>query len=208
MDKKSMTIGCLGAVVVLVVVLVGGGIWMTSSYNSLVQEQEKAKTAFSNIDVILKRNQQNLNSLEQILRRVTTFNQETLENMVAARAKATQITIDPSNCTPQQMQEWSEAQGMLSQAMSRLMVVHEADYPELKGNEQFEKVMVELEGAVNRLSEARRKYNEAVQSYNIKIRSFPVNMIAGMFGFTPMYPYDAPEDVEENTTDFRGLNEN
>ena len=203
MNKKVFAIGCLGIVVLFVI---GIGAWMTSSYNGFVQSQEEAKTAFSNIDVILKRNQQNLNSLEQILRKVTTFNQETLENMVAARAKATQITIDPSNCTPQQMEEWNKAQGALTQALSRLMVVHEADYPELKGNEQFEKVMVELEGAVNRLSEARRKYNQAVQNYNIDIRKFPKNMIAGMFGFTPMYLYEAPSDTEENTTDFSGLN--
>ncbi|MBP3768029.1 MAG: LemA family protein [Prevotella sp.] len=203
MNKKVFAIGCL-SIVVLFVVCVGA--WMTSSYNGFVQSQEEAKTAFSNIDVILKRNQQNLNSLEQILRKVTTFNQETLENMVAARAKATQLTIDPSNCTPQQMEEWNKAQGALTQALSRLMVVHEADYPELKGNEQFEKVMVELEGAVNRLSEARRKYNQAVQSYNISIRTFPKNMIAGMFGFTPMYLYEAPTGTEENTTDFSGLN--
>lgn len=203
MNKKVFAIGCL-SIVVLFVVCVGA--WMTSSYNGFVQSQEEAKTAFSNIDVILKRNQQNLNSLEQILRKVTTFNQETLENMVAARAKATQLTIDPSNCTPQQMEEWNMAQGALTQALSRLMVVHEADYPELKGNEQFEKVMVELEGAVNRLSEARRKYNQAVQSYNISIRTFPKNMIAGMFGFTPMYLYEAPTGTEENTTDFSGLN--
>lgn len=203
MNKKVFAIGCL-SIVVLFVVCVGA--WMTSSYNGFVQSQEEAKTAFSNIDVILKRNQQNLNSLEQILRKVTTFNQETLENMVAARAKATQLTIDPSNCTPQQMEEWNKAQGALTQALSRLMVVHEANYPELKGNEQFEKVMVELEGAVNRLSEARRKYNQAVQSYNISIRTFPKNMIAGMFGFTPMYLYEAPTGTEENTTDFSGLN--
>lgn len=203
MNKKVFAIGCL-SIVVLFVVCVGA--WMTSSYNGFVQSQEEAKTAFSNIDVILKRNQQNLNSLEQILRKVTTFNQETLENMVAARTKATQLTIDPSNCTPQQMEEWNKAQGALTQALSRLMVVHEADYPELKGNEQFEKVMVELEGAVNRLSEARRKYNQAVQSYNISIRTFPKNMIAGMFGFTPMYLYEAPTGTEENTTDFSGLN--
>jgi len=203
MNKKVFAIGCLGIVVLFVVCV---GAWMTSSYNGFVQSQEEAKTAFSNIDVILKRNQQNLNSLEQILRKVTTFNQETLENMVAARAKATQLTIDPSNCTPQQMEEWNKAQGALTQALSRLMVVHEADYPELKGNEQFEKVMVELEGAVNRLSEARRKYNQAVQSYNISIRTFPKNMIAGMFGFTPMYLYEAPTGTEENTTDFSGLN--
>lgn len=203
MNKKVFAIGCL-SIVVLFVVCVGA--WMTSSYNGFVQSQEEAKTAFSNIDVILKRNQQNLNSLEQILRKVTTFNQETLENMVAARAKATQLTIDPSNCTPQQMEEWNKAQGALTQALSRLMVVHEADYPELKGNEQFEKVMVELEGSVNRLSEARRKYNQAVQSYNISIRTFPKNMIAGMFGFTPMYLYEAPTGTEENTTDFSGLN--
>jgi LemA protein len=204
MNKKIIGIGCLGLIVLFTVIV---GFWMSSSYNHLVQSQEQAKTAFSYIDVVLKRNQQNLNSLEQILRKVTSFNQETLEHMVEARAKATQTTIDPSNCTPEQMRQWSQAQGEFSQALGRLMVIHEADYPELKGNEQFSRVMVELEGAVNRLSEARRKYNEAVQSYNIDIRSFPRNLLAGMFGFTPMYLYEAPEGTEQNTTDFSGLNE-
>lgn len=204
MNKKLLGLGSVGAIVVLVI-MVGG--WVMSSYNSLVVEQEKAKTAWSNIDVILKRNQQELNSLEKLLRSAKKFNKEALENMVAARAKATQITIDPSNCTPEQMRQWSQAQGELMSAMSHLMVVHEAEYPELKGNEHYTKTAVALEGAVNRLSEARRKYNDSVQSYMIKTRSFPAVIIAGLFGFGPMYLYEAPQGTEENTTDFSGLDD-
>ena len=204
MNKKLLGLGCLG-IIVLAVIVMGG--WVTSSYNSMVVEQEKAKTAWSNIDVILKRNQQYLNSLEKQLRSVKNFNQQTLENMVAARAKATQINIDTANCTPEQMRQWSQAQGDLTQALSHLMVIHEADYPELQGNEHYTEARIGLEGSVNRLGEARRKYNEAVQSYMIKTRSFPTVILAGIFGFGPMYLYEAPTNTEENTTDFSGLDD-
>ena len=204
MNKKLFGLGCLGAIV-LAVIVVGG--WMMNSYNSMVVSQEEAKTAWSNIDVILKRNQQELNSLEKWLRSAKKFNKEALENMVAARAKATQITIDPSNCTPEQMRQWSQAQGELMSAMSHMMVVHEAQYPELKGNEHYTKTAVALEGAVNRLEVARRNYNEKVQSYMIKTRSFPTVILAGIFGFGPMYLYEAPMGTEENTTDFSGLDD-
>ena len=183
--------------------------WLKGAYNGMVEKQVSAQKEWSNIDVILKRNQQDLNSLEKILKSVKNFNKETLEEMVKARARATQTVIDPSNCTPEQMQAWSNAQGDLERCMQRLMVVatHEADYPELKGNEEFDKVMVRLEGAVNRLAEARRTYNDAVEKYQLEIRSFPKNMIAGMFGFTPMQMYVAPAGTEENTTDFSGLDD-
>ena len=132
------------------------------------------------------------------------YNEETLKEVIEARAKATSITIDPTNCTPEQMQQWSQAQGDFDRALGRLLMVKEA-YPELQANEHFRTVMVELEGSVNRLSEARRKYNECVKEYNTKVRSFPNTIFAGMFGFNVMYPYEAPKDTEENTTDFSGL---
>ena len=183
--------------------------WLKGAYNGMVEKQVSAQKEWSNIDVILKRNQQDLNSLEKILKSVKNFNQETLIEMVKARARATQTVIDPSNCTPEQMQAWSNAQGDLERCMQRLMVVatREADYPELKGNEEFDKVMVRLEGAVNRLAEARRTYNDAVEKYMLEIRSFHKNIFAGMFGFTPMQMYVAPAGTEENTTDFSGLDD-
>ena len=203
MNKKLIAgLGCLGAMALFVVIIV---MWVASAYNGMVVKQEEAKTAWNNIEVILKRNQQDLNALENILADVKDLNKSTLENMVAARAKATQMVIDPTNTTPEQMREWSAAQGELSQAIGRLMVIHEADYPELKGNEHYTHVMTELEGSVNRLGEARRKYNEAVKGYMVKTRTFPNVLFAGIFGFGPMYGYEAPAGTEENTTDFSGL---
>lgn len=204
MNNKIFGLGCLGIIVVGAIVIGG---WLMSSYNTLVTKQEKAKTEWSNIDVILKRNQQELNSLVKILKSAKKMNQEAVENMVAARAKATQTVVDPTNCTPEQMAAWSAAQGELERAMGRLMVIHEADYPELKGNEHFTKVMDQLEGSVNRLGEVRRKYNQAVEEYMKQSRTFPTVVIASLFGFGPMYRYEAPANTEAETTDFSELDE-
>jgi len=201
MDKKYIGLGCLGVLVLAVIIIF---VWVKGMYNGMVSTQEEAKTAWSNIDVILKRNQQNLNSLENILKGAVQYNEETLKEVIEARAKATSITIDPTNCTPDQMKQWSQAQGDFDRALGRLLMVKEA-YPELQANEHFRTVMVELEGSVNRLSEARRKYNEAVKTYNIKVRSFPNTIFAGMFGFNVMFPYEAPQGTEEDTTDFSGI---
>ena len=198
MDKKYIGLGCLGAVVLVVVVLF---FWIKGTYNGMVTAQENAKTAFSQIDVVLKRNYQLLNSLDNILKRAENYNKNALQDAIDARARATAITIDPSNCTPEQMKQWSQAQGDFTQAMSRLLVANE-NYPDLQANPHFTKVMDELSGAVNRLSEARRNFNEVAKVYNIKVRSFPNTIFAGMFGFQPMPLYEAPAGTEENTTDF------
>ena len=198
MNKKYIGLGCLGAAVLFVLIMF---FWIKGAYNGMVQTQENAKTAFSQIDVVLKRNYQLLNSLDNILKRAEKYNKEALQDAIDARARATAITIDPSKCTPEQMKQWSQAQGDFSQAMSRLLVANE-NYPDLQANPHFTHVMDELAGAVNRLGEARRDYNEAAKVYNIKVRSFPNTIFAGMFGFQPMPLYEAPAGTEENTTDF------
>ena len=107
-----------------------------------------------------------------------------------ARAKATQITLDPTNLTPEKLQEFQKAQGELGSALGKLIAVQE-NYPELKANENFKDLQVQLEGTENRINEARNKYNAVVQTYNTSIRSFPKNLFAGMFGFDKMNKFEA-----------------
>lgn len=198
MDKKYIGFGCLGAVVLVVLVVF---FWVKGAYNGMVQARENGKEAFSQIDVVLKRNFQELNSLDNILGREEELVRGTLKDVTEARARATSITIDPSNCTPEQMKAWNQAQGDFTQALGRLMVADE-NYPELRDLKAFQDVRDKLSGAVNRLAEARRKYNEQAKVYNIKVQSFPNNILAGMFGFQPMFYYEAPAGTEEQTTDF------
>ena len=198
MDKKFIGLGCLGAIILVVVVAFS---WVKGSYNGMVTSRENAKEAFSQIDVVLKRNFQDLNSLDNILSREEETVRGTLREVTEARARATAITIDPSNCTPEQMKAWSQAQGDFTQAMSRLLVADE-NYPDLRDMKAYQDVRDKLSGAVNRLAEARRKYNEVAKEYNIRVQQFPNNILAGMFGFQPMLYYEAPAGTEEQTTDF------
>ena len=198
MDKKYIGLGCLGAVVLVVLVLF---FWIKGAYNGMVETRENAKEAFSQIDVVLKRNFQQLNSLDNLLGREEELIRGTLREVTEARARATAITIDPSNCTPEQMKAWNQAQGDFSQALGRLMVADE-NYPELRDLKAYQDVRDELAGAVNRLAEARSEYNRQAKEYNVRIQKFPNAIFAGMFGFQPMFYYEAPAGTEEQTTDF------
>ena len=198
MDKKYIGLGCLGAVVLVVLVLF---FWVKGAYNGMVVARENGKEAFSQIDIVLKRNFQDLNSLDNLLGREEELIRGTLKDVTEARARATSITIDPSNCTPEQMKAWNQAQGDFTQALGRLMVADE-NYPELRDLKAFQDVRDKLAGAVNRLAEARRQYNAQAKVYNVKVQSFPNNILAGMFGFQPMFYYEAPAGTEEQTTDF------
>ncbi len=198
MDKKYIGLGCLGAVILVVLVVF---FWVKGAYNGMVVARENGKEAFSQIDIVLKRNFQDLNSLDNLLGREEELIRGTLKDVTEARARATSITIDPSNCTPEQMKAWNQAQGDFTQALGRLMVADE-NYPELRDLKAFQDVRDKLSGAVNRLAEARRKYNEQAKVYNVKVQTFPNNILAGMFGFQPMFYYEAPAGTEEQTTDF------
>ena len=198
MDKKYIGLGCLGAVILVVLVVF---FWVKGAYNGMVVARENGKEAFSQIDIVLKRNFQDLNSLDNLLGREEELIRGTLKDVTEARARATSITIDPSNCTPEQMKAWNQAQGDFTQALGRLMVADE-NYPELRDLKAFQDVRDKLSGAVNRLAEARRKYNEQAKVYNVKVQTFPNNILAGIFGFQPMFYYEAPAGTEEQTTDF------
>lgn len=123
------------------------------------------------------------------------FEQKTLTDVVEARAKATQITVDPSQLTPAALEQFQSAQGELSQALGRLMVVAER-YPDLKANQNFLELQSQLEGTENRISVARQRFNQAASAYNAYILKFPSNLIAGMFGFDRATLFQADESAQ------------
>jgi len=119
----------------------------------------------------------------------------TLQAVIEARAKATQVKVDASDLTDEQIAKYQAAQGELSQALGRLIAVSEA-YPDLKANENFKDLQAQLEGTENRITVERQKFNETAQSYNTQIRSFPTNLIAGLFNFDKKGYFKAAEGAD------------
>jgi len=189
--KKSYVI-----IIAIVVVIIGICGWVTSAYNGMVTVEEEATTAFAKVQSAYQRRADLIPNLVETVKGYATHEQETLEGVVAARSKATQVTLDPDKMTPQKMKEFQEAQGELSSALGRLIAIQE-NYPDLKANENFRDLQVQLEGTENRINTERNNYNEAVQKYNVKIRRFPNSMFAGMFGFEKMQKFEAETGAEK-----------
>ena len=182
----------IGVIVAVVVV----ALWASSAYNGMVSEQEKATTALANVQSTYQRRADLIPNLVETVKGYAAHEKQTLEDVVAARSKATSITLDPSNMTPEKLKEFQQAQGELGSALGRLIAIQE-NYPDLKANENFRDLQVQLEGTENRINEARNAYNAAVQQYNVVIRSFPKNMLAGIFGFDKMDKFEAEAGAEK-----------
>ena len=189
MKMSKSLIGIIAAVVII------GG-WAVSAYNGMVGVQEEATTALANVQSAYQRRADLIPNLVETVKGYAAHEQGTFEAVVNARAKATQITLDPTNLTPEKLQEFQKAQGELGSALGRLIAVQE-NYPDLKANENFKDLQVQLEGTENRINEARNKYNNAVQAYNVTIRRFPATIIAGMFGFDKMTKFEADADAQK-----------
>lgn len=195
MNKKFMALGCLGALVLFAVIIF---MWLSGLYNGMVRTQEQATTAWSNVESAYQRRSDLIGSLIDQVSVAVNYNKTTLENVINARARASQVTIDPTHATPEQMAEFARAQGELNSALGRFMVIKE-EYPDdLSANGAIDNFAVQLEGSNNRCNEARLKYNTAVQTYNTKIRSFPAVIFAGMFGFDRMVKFEAEEGAMKN----------
>lgn len=170
-----------GVVILLIVILYSS---LKGSYNNMVALDEQVKTSWSQVENVYQRRADLIPNLVSTVKGYAEFEKGTLTQVIEARAKATQVTIDASKLNEQTMRQFQESQGALTQALSRLMVVAE-QYPNLKANQNFLDLQAQLEGTENRIATERRTYNEVVQSYNTTIRSFPKNIFAGMFGFQP-----------------------
>lgn len=180
--------------IIAVVVIIGA--WAASAYNSMVGIQEQATTALANLQSTYQRRADLIPNLVETVKGYAAHEKQTLEDVVNARTKATSINLDTENLTPEKLKEFQQAQGELGSALGRLIAIQE-NYPDLKANENFRDLQVQLEGTENRINEARNKFNEAVQQYNVVIRSFPKNIFAGIFGFQQMNKFEAEAGAEK-----------
>ena len=169
--------------------------WTKGVYNNLVTQDEGVKTAWSQVENQYQRRADLIPNLVNTVKGYAAHEKNTLEGVMNARAKATQTTIDPTNLNEETMKQYQAAQGELSNALSRLMVVVER-YPELKANENFRELQVQLEGTENRISTERKRYTEAVMEYNTSIKKFPTMIYAGWFGFKEKPQFKAEAGAE------------
>lgn len=195
MNKLVITIG----VAVLALLLMFSG---CSTYNSLVQLDEEVQTQWSQVENQYQRRADLIPNLVATVKGYAAHEEETLTQVIEARAKATSTTIDASKLDDASLAKFQQHQDALSSALSRLMVVAEK-YPDLKANEQFLNLQSQLEGTENRITVARQDFNNAAKTYNTKLRSFPNNIFAGMLGFERRAYFEAKEGSDvAPTVDF------
>lgn len=169
--------------------------WFKNGYNSMVKEQEGVQTAWSQVENVYQRRADLIPNLVNTVKGYAAHESQTLEGVVNARAKATQLTVDPENLTPEKLAAYQEAQGELGAALGKLLAIQE-NYPDLKANENFLALQSQLEGTENRISTERMKFNEAAKRYNVLIRVFPKSIIASLFGFEKMPYFQANEGAD------------
>lgn len=178
--------------IVILAVIAVAAIWAITGYNGLVKADEAVSTAWSNVENQYQRRADLIPNLVNTVKGYASHEKETLDGVTAARTRATQLTIDADDLTPEKLQEFQKAQGEVSTALGRLLAITEA-YPELKANQNFLELQAQLEGTENRISVERRNFNEIARSYNTSIRTFPRNILAGMFGFDKRPYFEAEE---------------
>lgn len=183
----------VGIIVVLGIIIYS----MTAGfYNNAIELENKAETAWSNVESSYQRRMDLIPNLVNTVKGAADFERGTLTDVIEARAKATSINVDASNLSAAQVQQFQQAQGELSSALSRLLVNVER-YPQLTATQSFRDLQAQLEGTENRINVARNRYNEAVNAFNTKIERFPNNLFAGMFGFEEMVRFEADAGAEK-----------
>lgn len=190
MKKSTITLFVIGAIVIL---LAG---WVTIQYNGMVANDEAVTTAWAGVESQYQRRSDLIPNLVNTVKGYAAHEKETLEGVVEARAKATQVTVNADNLTPERFAQFQKAQGELSAALGRLMRITE-NYPQLRANENFSVLQAQLEGTENRINESRLRFNEAVQKYNLSIRRFPGNIFASLFGFEKRDKFEAEDGTEQ-----------
>lgn len=171
MSKKTLTwIVVLGVLAIVI-------IWGVGRYNAIITAEENVNTAWSQVENQYQRRADLIPNLVETVKGYAAHESATLEDVIAARAKATQVFVDPTNATAEQIAAFQAAQGELSQALGRLMAISE-NYPDLKASQNFAALQSQLEGTENRITVARNNFNEMARQFNTMIRRFPTNLIA------------------------------
>lgn len=191
----NMKRGYLVLIVIVAVVLVLF-FWVKGMYNSMVRMDEGVSSAWAQVENVYQRRADLVPNLVATVKGYAEHESSTLEAVVNARAKATQMTVDPSGLSEAEIARFTEAQDELGAAIGRLLVSVER-YPDLKANQNFRDLQAQLEGTENRITVERQKFNEAARNYNVTIRKFPNNIFAGMFGFEKKGYFEASEGAEQ-----------
>jgi len=185
----------LALIIILAVILVFGGC-ACNGYNGLVNQDENVKKAWNNVQSDYQQRADLVPNLVNTVKGAANFEQQTLTNVIEARAKATQVKIEAGDLTPEKLAQFQQAQGQLSGALGRLLAVAE-NYPTLKATENFQQLQHQLEGIENGIRNSRNNFNTAVNDYNVKVRSFPMNTLSGIFGFKAKQGFTADPGSEK-----------
>ena len=169
------------------------------SYNSMVEADENINAQWAKVENQYQRRADLVPNLVNTVKGYAAHESETLEAVIAARSKATQITVDPANLTEENLQKYQEAQGELSSALGKLLAISE-NYPDLKANQNFLDLQAQLEGTENRIATERSRYTDAVNAYNKKIRKFPALITAKIFGFDAKPQFKAEASATQAPT--------
>lgn len=200
-QKRTMPLIMMVVVIAIIILTV---IWMKNAYNGMVGLDEMVKTSWSQVENQYQRRADLIPNLVNTVKGYAQHEKETLEAVIAARAKATQTNINAASLTPENLKAFQAAQGELGGALSRLMVSMER-YPELKANEGFRDLQAQLEGTENRISVERKRFNETAQQFNTHIRNFPTSILSGLFGFEPRPYFEADKGAQNAPkVDFSG----
>lgn len=183
------------AIIILVVILLAGA-YLANLNNRLVPLDEDVQQQWGNVESSYQRRADLIPNIVSTAQRYAEFEQETLTKVIEARSKATSVTIDPTNITPEKMAQFQEVQGGLTSALARLLAVFER-YPDLKANENFKELINELERTENRINVERNRYNEVVNPYNVQVNKFPAKMLVGLIGFEEKPYYKAEEGSDQ-----------
>lgn len=182
--------------IITIVVIVLVALWGILSYNGLVGMDEKVSNQWANVETQYQRRSDLIPNLVNTVKGYAKHESQTLEAVMAARSQATQVKIDPSNCTPQQLATYQKAQGDVTTALGKLLAITE-NYPDLKANQNFLELQSQLEGTENRINVARKDFNDSAKEYNTSLRRFPRNIIASMFGFEKRNYFEAEAGAEK-----------
>ena len=175
-------------------------LWAVSKYNGIVGKDQEVKKTWGDVESDYQRRSDLIPNLVNTVKGYANFEQKTLTDVIQARASATQVKVDPSNLTPEKLQEFQQAQSGISSALGRLMVISES-YPELKANQNFLDLQAQLEGTENRINVARQNYNETIRGYNTYVRGFFKRMALNIFGggedFSVRKGFEASQGAQE-----------
>jgi LemA protein len=194
---NRFAVGCLIVLIVVVFIVVIAAVGLAGSYNRLVRLQQAVDQSWAQVQNVYQRRADLIPNLVNTVSGAANFEKSTLVEVTNARASVGRVKLDPNRAPTDaaQLQEFQAAQGQLSNALSRLLVVVER-YPELRANQNFLSLQAQLEGTENRISVERGNFNTAVQNYNVAARSFPTNLVAGILGFAPRPFFTAQTGAE------------